>query len=86
MAGKSAQNSRVVLITGANRGIGLETARQLALRGWQVVAGVRNASAGKQAVAAIAKEHGSASLMCLIQKASMLPQANLANFSIVSTF
>jgi NAD(P)-dependent dehydrogenase (short-subunit alcohol dehydrogenase family) len=61
MAGKSAEHSKVVLITGANRGIGLEIACQLARRGWHVVAGVRRSSAGKQAVATIAKEKGRAS-------------------------
>jgi len=39
-----------VLITGANRGIGLETARQLARRGFQVIVGARDASSGQQAV------------------------------------
>jgi NAD(P)-dependent dehydrogenase (short-subunit alcohol dehydrogenase family) len=33
---------RVVLITGANRGIGLETARQLVRRGFHVVIAARD--------------------------------------------
>lgn len=36
-----------VLITGAGRGIGNAAARHLAARGWDVLAGVRNASAGE---------------------------------------
>lgn len=35
-----------VLITGASRGIGRETAARLALNGWEVFAGVRNAADG----------------------------------------
>jgi NAD(P)-dependent dehydrogenase (short-subunit alcohol dehydrogenase family) len=36
-------------ITGANRGIGLQTAKELAARGYQVILGVRSESAGEQA-------------------------------------
>jgi NAD(P)-dependent dehydrogenase (short-subunit alcohol dehydrogenase family) len=35
---------KVALVTGANRGLGLEVARSLAARGWTVAAGVRQAS------------------------------------------
>lgn len=43
----------VALITGGNRGLGRETARQLAARGWRVILGVRDEAAGRAAAAAI---------------------------------
>src|SRR5215471_6790663 len=55
----------IVLITGANKGIGLESARQLTHRGWQVVIGARNAKAGKSAVESLVKESGSATFLQL---------------------
>ena len=49
-----------VLITGANKGIGYEVARQLARKGFQVFVGARNRDAGQKAVAKIAQEGGKA--------------------------
>jgi len=37
---------RIALITGANRGIGLETAKQLAGRGFHVIIAARNEEGG----------------------------------------
>ena len=37
----SEQNKKIALITGANRGIGLEFARQYAADGWEVIATAR---------------------------------------------
>jgi NAD(P)-dependent dehydrogenase (short-subunit alcohol dehydrogenase family) len=43
-----ADNKKVALITGANRGIGLETARQLGKKGITVVVGARSLAAAQQ--------------------------------------
>ncbi len=57
MAGKT------VLITGANRGIGLETARALAKLGAHVVIGARDPARGQAAVDELVKRGGSAELL-----------------------
>jgi NAD(P)-dependent dehydrogenase (short-subunit alcohol dehydrogenase family) len=48
------QHGRVAIVTGANTGLGFETARMLAERGAAVVLAVRDVAKGKQAAARIA--------------------------------
>ncbi|HEX9938202.1 MAG TPA: SDR family NAD(P)-dependent oxidoreductase [Longimicrobium sp.] len=47
---------RTALVTGGNRGIGLETCRQLARRGYRVVLGARDAARGEAAARELATE------------------------------
>ena len=49
MAGQGADARPVAVVTGANRGIGREVARQLAGRGFLVVAGSRDLEGGERA-------------------------------------
>jgi len=51
-----AENKRVALITGANRGLGLEIARQLGVQAITVVLGARNLSKGESAAEVLRKE------------------------------
>jgi NAD(P)-dependent dehydrogenase (short-subunit alcohol dehydrogenase family) len=45
----SSESATIALITGANKGIGYATARELGALGWTVLAGARDASLGEQA-------------------------------------
>jgi NAD(P)-dependent dehydrogenase (short-subunit alcohol dehydrogenase family) len=49
-------NKKTVLITGANKSIGFETARQLARAGYHIILGSRDKSNGEQAVAQLKAE------------------------------
>jgi len=57
--------SKVALITGANKGIGLETARQLARQGITVLIGARDRAKGDAAAAELKKEGADAQALLL---------------------
>jgi NAD(P)-dependent dehydrogenase (short-subunit alcohol dehydrogenase family) len=54
------RNEKIALVTGANRGIGREIAGQLALRGFRVFIGARDAEGAKRVVAEIQARGGQA--------------------------
>ncbi|MDO3412825.1 SDR family NAD(P)-dependent oxidoreductase [Saccharibacillus sp. CPCC 101409] len=48
--------TKTAFVTGANKGIGLEIARQLGQGGWKVVLGARNAERGTEAAAELSEQ------------------------------
>ena len=56
------QNSRTVIVTGANTGIGFETARMLALKGAEVTLACRNLDKGRVALERILTESAGAAV------------------------
>lgn len=67
------------IVTGASSGIGIETARVLALRGVHVIMGVRNMAAGRDVKEAIVKEIPSAKVDAMELDLSSL--ASVRNFA-----
>jgi NAD(P)-dependent dehydrogenase (short-subunit alcohol dehydrogenase family) len=53
---KTMANQSVAVVTGANRGLGFETCRQLAQMDWRVVLTARNEDSGKAAAKALTEE------------------------------
>jgi NAD(P)-dependent dehydrogenase (short-subunit alcohol dehydrogenase family) len=56
MRGPPGEDLRVALVTGANRGMGLEVSRQLARRGYTLVLGSRDPQKGERAAARLTEE------------------------------
>jgi NAD(P)-dependent dehydrogenase (short-subunit alcohol dehydrogenase family) len=50
------RNQRIALVTGANKGIGFEVARELARMGFRVFLGARNAKGGRAAAEKLSKD------------------------------
>jgi NAD(P)-dependent dehydrogenase (short-subunit alcohol dehydrogenase family) len=75
---------RIVLITGANRGIGLETAKQLAKRGFHVIVAARDEASGQHAVEGINARGGKASFLQLDVSSSASIRAAATMFSSIS--
>jgi NAD(P)-dependent dehydrogenase (short-subunit alcohol dehydrogenase family) len=73
-----------VLITGSNRGIGLETARQLARRGFHVVMAARDQQKGRHAAEAIQKEDGKTTFLSLDVSSKESIQNAASEFAAIS--
>ena len=78
------KSQRIALITGANRGIGLETAQQLARRGFHVVVAARDEAGGKRAVKVIQEEGGKASVIVLDVSSSASIRGAASQFKAIS--
>jgi NAD(P)-dependent dehydrogenase (short-subunit alcohol dehydrogenase family) len=75
---------RIVLITGSNRGIGLETARQLARRGFHVVIAARDERSGRQAAEAVQAGGGKATFLSLDVSSSDSIRSAASQFAAVA--
>src|SRR3954447_14318123 len=75
---------RIVLITGSNRGIGLETARQLARRGFHVVMAARDEGKGRQAAEAIQAKGGQATFLSLDVSSSDSIHSAVRQFAVIA--
>ena len=77
--------SKIAIVTGATSGLGLETARQLAERGYEVGIVARNLAKGREAVASIARTAPVAPVLFLCDLAD-LSQVRRAGAEIAARF
>ncbi|MGF1430210.1 SDR family oxidoreductase [Kitasatospora sp. LaBMicrA B282] len=72
------QHGRLAVVTGANSGLGFETARRLALAGAEVVLAVRDTGRGARAAERIRADGGSA---CTVAELDLADLASVAAFA-----
>ena len=77
---------RICLVTGANSGIGLETARGLAAKGATVVMTARSRSKGEQAVADVQKTTGNPRIELLVLDLAELTSVRAAAADVAARF
>src|SRR3954462_14227801 len=75
---------RIALVTGANRGIGLEAARQLARRGFHAVIASRDEGKGRAAAEGIRAGGGQATLLPLDVSSSESIRAAVRHFGAIA--
>lgn len=80
----SSQSQRIALITGSNRGIGLETAQQLAKRGFHVVIAARDEAGAQQAIKTIQTDGGRATYLQLDVSSSSSVHTAASRFAEIS--
>jgi NAD(P)-dependent dehydrogenase (short-subunit alcohol dehydrogenase family) len=78
------RSPRIALITGANRGIGLETARELARRNFHVVIAARDEAKGRTAAESIQSAGATATFLALDVNSSASIRAAAKNFAAVA--
>jgi NAD(P)-dependent dehydrogenase (short-subunit alcohol dehydrogenase family) len=79
-----AKVERIVLITGANRGIGFQTAEQLAQRGFHVVIAARDEERGRRAAQAVESQCAKATFLSLNVEDSSSIRAAAADFAAIA--
>ena len=76
----------VALVTGANKGIGLQIAKDLAARGFTVLVGSRDLEHGETAAKSVGADARALELDVTIRPPSPRPQSAFGTRSAVSTF
>lgn len=76
---KKRMDGKVILITGANGGIGKETARELAARGAKVIMACRNVDTGNEAKDDIVKSTGNNNI--IVKKLDLSSQKSIREFA-----
>jgi NAD(P)-dependent dehydrogenase (short-subunit alcohol dehydrogenase family) len=70
---------KIIIVTGANSGIGFEAAKALSQKGAQVISAVRNEQKGESAIESIQKEYPQASLK--VMKLDLADLASIREFA-----